>query len=80
MANYMVETGGKSLISRVYGLYMVEYPGISPVFLMLQRNNIQPDPKNEIVSIFDLKGSKYSRHSINYQKDIKGNILPFTTV
>jgi hypothetical protein len=32
---YMVQTGGKSLVSRIYGIYKVEYPGISPVFLML---------------------------------------------
>lgn len=33
--DFIVNTGGKSLISRIYGIYMVEYPGISPVYLML---------------------------------------------
>lgn len=46
MVEFVVQTGGKSLISRVYGLYKVEYPGISPVYLMLQKNNIQINPKN----------------------------------
>ena len=35
MTQYIMHSGGKSLISRVYGLFMVEYPGISPVYLML---------------------------------------------
>lgn len=44
MAEFMVRTGGKSLISRIYGVYKVDYPGISPVYLMLQKNNIQVSP------------------------------------
>jgi hypothetical protein len=30
-----METGGKSLISRVYGLYRVKYPEMAPIYLML---------------------------------------------
>lgn len=78
MVKFMVTTGGKSLISRVYGVYMVEYPGISPVYLMLQKNNIQIDPVNTILSVFDLKGSKMNRQIISNkklygQKDKNGN-------
>ena len=35
MTQFIMETGGKTLISRIYGLYMVEYPGMAPVYLML---------------------------------------------
>jgi 1-phosphatidylinositol-4-phosphate 5-kinase len=35
MTKFIMETGGKSLISRVYGLYRVKYPGMAPIFLML---------------------------------------------
>ena len=64
MTKFIMETGGKSLISRIYGLYMVEYPGISPIYLMLQKNNIQLQKKNELLSTFDLKGSKFNRQVI----------------
>lgn len=40
MTEFIMKTGGKSLISRIYGLYMVEYPGMNKIYLMLQRNNI----------------------------------------
>jgi hypothetical protein len=35
MTKFIMETGGKSLISRVYGLFRVKYPGMTPIFLML---------------------------------------------
>ena len=35
MARYMVETAGKSIISRVYGIYKVNYPGMNRIYLML---------------------------------------------
>ena len=41
MTKYIMETGGKSLISRVYGVYKVQYPGMASIFLMLQKNNIR---------------------------------------
>lgn len=41
MTQYIMETGGKSMISRIYGIYMVEYPGFQKIYVMLQRNNIQ---------------------------------------
>jgi 1-phosphatidylinositol-4-phosphate 5-kinase len=64
MVDFVVQTGGKSLISRVYGLYKIEYPGISPVHLMLQRNNIQILPNNSLLAVFDLKGSRYTRQTL----------------
>lgn len=35
MTEFIMKTGGKSLISRIYGVYMVEYPGMNKIFLML---------------------------------------------
>lgn len=56
------------MLSRIYGVYMVEYPGISPVYLMLQRNNIVISPNNHLLCVFDLKGSKFARQSISDEK------------
>ena len=64
MTQFIMETGGKTLISRIYGLYMVEYPGMAPVYLMLQKNNIKLDPGNDLMNIFDIKGSKYTRQVV----------------
>ena len=64
MTQFIMETGGKSLISRIYGGYMVEYPGMSPVYLMLQKNNIRLEPDNELMNTFDLKGSKFNRQVV----------------
>ena len=65
MTEFIMKTGGKSLISRIYGLYMVEYPGMNKIYLMLQRNNIQLQKSNELQNIFDLKGSTFSRRVID---------------
>ena len=62
-----METGGKSLISRIYGIYMVEYPGFQKIYVMLQRNNIQITIPNQLVNVFDLKGSRYKRQIITDQ-------------
>jgi hypothetical protein len=64
MTEFIMRTGGKSLISRIYGLYMVEYPGMSPIYLMLQKNNIKLQQQNELMNTFDLKGSRYNRQAI----------------
>ena len=37
---FLIETGGKSMISRIYGVYKVKYPGMASIYLMLQKNNI----------------------------------------
>lgn len=64
MAKYMMETAGKSIISRVYGIYKVKYPGMNRIYLMLQRNNMQVKKYNELLNSFDLKGSSYRRKVI----------------
>ena len=35
ITQYMVETNGRSLISRVYGVYKVKYPGMNRIYLMI---------------------------------------------
>lgn len=64
MIEFLIKTGGKSIISRIYGLYKVQYSGMSPLFLTVQRNNIQIGEDNKLMSTFDLKGSKYSRNEL----------------
>lgn len=61
MINYLIENGCKSIISRIYGIYRVTYSGMSPIFLMLQKNNIKIQPGNSLQCLFDLKGSKFNR-------------------
>lgn len=43
MIDFLVKTGGKSLISRIYGLYKIQYSGMSPIFLAVQKNNIKKE-------------------------------------
>jgi hypothetical protein len=68
MAKYMMETAGKSIISRVYGVFKVKYPGMNRIYLMLQRNNMQLKKHNELLNSFDLKGSTYRRKVISELK------------
>lgn len=68
MAKYMMETAGKSIISRVYGIFKVKYPGMNRIYLMLQRNNMQVKKHNELLNSFDLKGSSYRRKVISDQE------------
>ena len=35
ITKYMIETNGRSLISRVYGVYKVKYPGMNRIYLMI---------------------------------------------
>ena len=59
LTKFIMETGGKSLISRIYGVFKVKYPGMVPIYLMLQKNNIRISPLNQLLCSFDLKGSKF---------------------
>jgi len=65
MTQYLNDNNWKSIISRIYGVYQVKYPGMSSIFLMLQKNNLQIMPWNELYCKFDLKGSKYTRREID---------------
>ena len=61
---FLIETGGKSMISRIYGVYKVKYPGMASIYLMLQKNNIQIEKQNTLMNTFDLKGSRFKRKVI----------------
>lgn len=68
MTDFLLQTGGKSLISRIYGLYKVQYSGITPIYLAVQRNNIRVEENNKIQSVFDLKGSKFCRRELKNEE------------
>ena len=70
---FLLANGGKSLISRIYGIYKVKCSGMLPLYLILQKNNIQISKDNKLLSIFDLKGSKFQRQVLS-NNDIK-NLL-----
>jgi 1-phosphatidylinositol-4-phosphate 5-kinase len=42
MTKFLQEKEGKSLISRIYGVYQIMYPGIASINLMIQKNNVRP--------------------------------------
>ena len=62
---FLIETGGKSMISRIYGVYRVKYPGMASIYLILQKNNICIERQNTLMNTFDLKGSRFNRKVIN---------------
>ena len=35
ITEFLGKNNGKSLISRIYGVYQVHYPGMAPIYLML---------------------------------------------
>ena len=65
---FLIETGGKSMISRIYGVYRVKYPGMASIYLMLQKNNIQIEKQNTLMNTFDLKGSRFKRKVIDVEE------------
>ena len=65
LIRHLAVNGGKSLISRIYGVFKVYYKGISPIYLTLQRNNIPIEEGNEIMAKFDLKGSRFTRNVLS---------------
>jgi hypothetical protein len=77
MTKFIMETGGKSLISRIYGVFKVKYPGMASIYMMLQKNNVRIQTHNELLCSFDLKGSKHNRRSVHTQR--KDKYLSFIT-
>ena len=59
LVTHLIDTGGKSLISRNYGAFRIKCKNMDSIYLMLQKNNLRPLPTNEMISTFDLKGSKF---------------------
>lgn len=50
-----------SLIVRIYGVYKIQMEDIVPVNLLLMANTIKHQSKENILGIFDLKGSFVNR-------------------
>ena len=68
MTKFLEDNKGNSLISRVYGVYQIKYPGITSITLMLQKNTVKPRSGGQILYTFDLKGSKYQRQALENTK------------
>ena len=58
-----------SLIARIYGVFQVKMVDLIPVYLVLMGNTIKAEYDN-IINIFDLKGSKVNRE-VPYSKSLK---------
>ena len=67
ITEHLASNGGKTLISRIYGIFKLTYAGIEPMYMMLQRNNIPIQDGNEMLCKFDLKGSRYQRRVLDDQ-------------
>jgi len=59
-----------SIIARVYGIYKVKLEDIVPVNLILMANTIRCKSSNNIMNVFDLKGSVINR-IVPFSKDLK---------
>jgi hypothetical protein len=55
----------KSLIARIYGVFQVIMNDLSPIYLLVMGNTIKATNKENIVNIFDLKGSFVNREVLN---------------
>lgn len=51
----------ESYIEKILGLYSIKLPGIWEFDVILQRNAIRIKPENQLLALFDLKGSTYKR-------------------
>ena len=51
----------KSLLARIYGVYNVKMKGYKPVNLILMGNTLRLRQKDDLIRIYDLKGSRVAR-------------------
>ena len=68
LTNHLSKNDSDSLISRTYGLFKVIQPGMEPIYLQLQKNTLDVKDGNQIITKFDLKGSRYMRKVINFSQ------------
>jgi len=54
-------TNTDSLVARVYGVYSVKMEDQKPVRLVVMENGIRGAKRDDILGIFDLKGSMINR-------------------
>lgn len=66
-----VATRPNSLLARIYGIYTVKMEEVEPVHLILMGNTLKVKNSDNIVNIFDLKGSQVHR-------EVKGKNLKNT--
>ena len=52
----------KSLLARIYGVYSVNMSGYKPVNLILMGNTLKFRNKDDLMRIYDLKGSRVARN------------------
>jgi 1-phosphatidylinositol-4-phosphate 5-kinase len=55
----------KSIIARIYGVFQVIMSDLSPIYLLVMGNTIKVNNKENIINIFDLKGSIVNREVHN---------------
>ena len=56
-----IKTNPSSLIARIYGVFKVKMEDIVPVNLLVMANTIQCKSSQQIMNVFDLKGSVVNR-------------------
>ena len=78
MVKYLIDVGSNSIISRNYGVFKIKCKGMNSIYIMLMQNNKRPNMHldnldlmnnhrfmNQIISTFDLKGSKFGKQVIS---------------
>ena len=56
-----LEKNPNSILSRIYGLFTIKMKNVIPVQIILMQNTIKIKKKQDILHIFDMKGSLYKR-------------------
>lgn len=64
----------------IYGIYKVKMAGVNSVYLYLQHNCICPKPENQMMQIFDLKGSMFNRQVLSTEVLLSHESSTFTTL
>lgn len=77
MVKYLIDVGSNSIISRNYGVFKIKCKGMNSIYIMLMQNNKRPNMHldnldlmnnhrymNQIITTFDLKGSKFGKQVI----------------
>jgi hypothetical protein len=59
-----LQSNPDSFISRIYGLYEITMPGLSSIYIMVQKNCLKVQEGNSIIMQFDLKGSFFNRQTL----------------
>ena len=68
--NYFLKINPKSLITPIYGIFSFERVDIAQMAHIILMRNITNTPKENIHSIYDLKGSSYDREVLKKQKNL----------